>query len=139
MKFSENGLYVERYIKCGTCGALIYDKQDRRSLTHDGINYCSQWCIDWKKSVWHAARIYVSRLNNIQKVHRAASVPEFTWVDLSAYRDFFGHRTNLARRKKTHSWSFPATGAHSESTQLRWQHSAEMSVNFLRNKPECRR
>jgi hypothetical protein len=48
MKFSENGFYVERYIKCGTCGALIYDKQDRQSLTHDTITYCSQWCIDWK-------------------------------------------------------------------------------------------
>jgi len=50
MKFSENGLYVERYIKCGTCGALIYEKRDRQLLTHERINYCSQWCIDWKKS-----------------------------------------------------------------------------------------
>jgi hypothetical protein len=52
MKLSENGLYVERYIKCGTCGGLIYEKSDRdqQLLTDDGINYCSQWCIDWKKA-----------------------------------------------------------------------------------------
>ncbi len=50
MKFSENGLYVERYIKCGTCGALIYEQRDQQLLTHERINYCSQWCIDWKKS-----------------------------------------------------------------------------------------
>ena len=50
MRFSENGLYVERYIKCGTCGALIYEKQDQQLLTHEGIIYCSQWCIDWKQS-----------------------------------------------------------------------------------------
>ena len=50
MRFSENGLYVERYIKCGTCGALIYEKRDQELLTHEGITYCSQWCIDWKQS-----------------------------------------------------------------------------------------
>jgi hypothetical protein len=50
MRFSENGLYVERYIKCGTCGALIYEKRDQQLLTHQGIIYCSQWCIDWKQS-----------------------------------------------------------------------------------------
>jgi hypothetical protein len=50
MKLSENGLYVERYIKCGTCGVLIYDKGDQQLLTHDGSHYCSQWCIDWKEA-----------------------------------------------------------------------------------------
>jgi hypothetical protein len=50
MRFSENGLYVERYIKCGTCGALIYEKQGQQLLNHEGLIYCSQWCIDWKQS-----------------------------------------------------------------------------------------
>jgi hypothetical protein len=50
MRFSENGLYVERYIKCGTCGALIYGKQDQQLLTYEGVIYCSQWCLDWKQS-----------------------------------------------------------------------------------------
>jgi hypothetical protein len=50
MKFSENGLYVERYIKCGTCGVLIYNKRDQELLIHDGNHYCSQWCIDWRKT-----------------------------------------------------------------------------------------
>jgi hypothetical protein len=50
MKFSENGLYVERYIKCGTCGVLIYNKRDQELIAHDGHHYCSQWCIDWRKA-----------------------------------------------------------------------------------------
>jgi hypothetical protein len=48
MRFSENGLYIERYIKCGNCGVLIYEKKDQQILTHDRLTYCSQWCIDWK-------------------------------------------------------------------------------------------
>jgi hypothetical protein len=50
MKFSENGLYVERYTKCSTCGSLIYHKGKQELLTCDGAIYCSQWCIDWKKA-----------------------------------------------------------------------------------------
>jgi N-methylhydantoinase B len=48
MRFSENGFYIERYIKCGTCGVLIYESEGQPVLTHDGVTYCSQWCIDWK-------------------------------------------------------------------------------------------
>jgi hypothetical protein len=50
MKFSENGLYIERYIKCGNCGVLIYQRADPELLTDDGETYCSAWCIDWKNS-----------------------------------------------------------------------------------------
>jgi hypothetical protein len=50
MKLSENGLYVERYIKCGTCGVLIYENRDQELLTQDGVHYCSQWCIEWKEA-----------------------------------------------------------------------------------------
>ena len=47
-KFSENGFYIERYVKCGTCGVLIYEKEGQSILVYDGDTYCSQWCIDWK-------------------------------------------------------------------------------------------
>lgn len=57
MKFSENGLYVERYIKCGNCGVLIYQRANQGILTHDGITYCSRWCIDWKISRERRQRI----------------------------------------------------------------------------------
>jgi hypothetical protein len=50
MKFSETGLYIERYIKCGTCGVLIYENRDQQLLTVDNITYCSQWCIEWKNA-----------------------------------------------------------------------------------------
>ena len=50
MKFSENGLYIERYIKCGNCGVLIYQRADQELLTDDGETYCSPWCIEWKNS-----------------------------------------------------------------------------------------
>ena len=26
MRFSDNGYYIERYIKCDNCGVLIYDE-----------------------------------------------------------------------------------------------------------------
>ena len=48
MKFSENGLYIESYIKCGTCGALIYEGKDRPAVTVAGVTYCSEWCLAWK-------------------------------------------------------------------------------------------
>jgi N-methylhydantoinase B len=47
MRFSNNGYYIEKYIKCDNCGMLIYG---------DGINgvrhnkpalFCSEWCVEW--------------------------------------------------------------------------------------------
>lgn len=49
MKFSQNGLYIESYMKCTNCGVLIYDKIDKAKLGPDNAPYCSSWCIDWKK------------------------------------------------------------------------------------------
>jgi hypothetical protein len=48
MKFSQNGLYIERYIKCTNCGVLIYEATSKNQVHHDGEIYCSQWCVDWK-------------------------------------------------------------------------------------------
>jgi len=48
MKFSHNGLYIERYTKCANCGILIYEASSKDQLQHEGEIYCSQWCVDWK-------------------------------------------------------------------------------------------
>lgn len=47
MRFSNNGYYVERYIKCDNCGLLIYGEGVQATVAgNDGL-FCSQWCIDW--------------------------------------------------------------------------------------------
>lgn len=47
MRFSPEGYYVERYIKCDNCGLLIYDAgvraADRKAL------FCSAWCVQWNE------------------------------------------------------------------------------------------
>ncbi len=49
MRFSDNGYYIERYIKCDNCGVLIYDEA---GITADvkgkEMLFCSDWCIQWK-------------------------------------------------------------------------------------------
>lgn len=49
MRFSQNGYYVERYVKCDNCGLLIYD--EGRRVERDGKPrlYCSDWCIEWSR------------------------------------------------------------------------------------------
>ena len=47
MRFSENGYYIERYIKCDNCGVLIYDDGINADLAGEPQLFCSQWCIDW--------------------------------------------------------------------------------------------
>ncbi|MGU7779391.1 hypothetical protein [Burkholderia sp. PU8-34] len=50
MKFSQNGLYIERYIKCANCGTLIYandNRQQAESVQRGAQLFCSQWCVDW--------------------------------------------------------------------------------------------
>ncbi len=47
MKFSANGYYIEKYIKCMNCGLLIYGKGVPGK---DGVTskiFCSQWCVEW--------------------------------------------------------------------------------------------
>ena len=46
MKFSENGYYVEKYLKCENCGELIYQDyiKFKESL------YCCKWCKEWDLS-----------------------------------------------------------------------------------------
>jgi N-methylhydantoinase B len=49
MRFSENGYYVEKYVKCANCGLLIYDQGI--PVERDGKQelYCSDWCIEWAR------------------------------------------------------------------------------------------
>ena len=51
MRFSDNRLYIERYLKCANCGVLIYEasaEDSTRRKTHEGSTYCSEECVDWK-------------------------------------------------------------------------------------------
>ena len=79
MKFSENGLYIERYIKCGTCGVLIYENSDQQLLTVENVTYCSQWCIDWKNA--RAARRSV---NSRKHEHKQRPANEALREDLDS-------------------------------------------------------
>ena len=41
MKFSENGFYVEKYIKCNNCGELLYNhiENNNNSISIKRIKY----------------------------------------------------------------------------------------------------
>jgi hypothetical protein len=48
MRFSANGYYIERYVKCDCCGVLIYDAGVPETHPRAGpLLYCSAWCRDW--------------------------------------------------------------------------------------------
>lgn len=49
MRFSPNGYYIERYVKCDCCGVLVYDAGIE--VTHESAGkllFCSAWCREWK-------------------------------------------------------------------------------------------
>ena len=46
MRFSENGFYVERYLKCANCGLLVYGEGVRTGPGPKGL-FCSPWCVEW--------------------------------------------------------------------------------------------
>lgn len=47
MKMSENGYYVEKYLKCANCGMLVYGDGVRTGKGPKGL-YCSDWCVQWE-------------------------------------------------------------------------------------------
>lgn len=47
MKFAENRLYVDDYVKCCNCGILIYEGVDAPAVRKSGKAYCTDWCVDW--------------------------------------------------------------------------------------------
>jgi N-methylhydantoinase B len=47
MRFSENGFYVESYVKCANCGMLIYDDGLPGQRHGEAVVFCSPWCVEW--------------------------------------------------------------------------------------------
>ena len=47
MRFSDNGYYIERYIKCDNCGVLIY--QEAEAVNEEDRIYCTEWCQEWAR------------------------------------------------------------------------------------------
>jgi hypothetical protein len=52
MQFSDNGYYIERYIKCDNCGVLIYDEGGvKADVKGKALLLCSDWCVEWISAV----------------------------------------------------------------------------------------
>jgi N-methylhydantoinase B len=47
MRFSENGFYIEKYLKCANCGLLVYGAGVTALVDGKKCLYCSDWCIEW--------------------------------------------------------------------------------------------
>jgi len=47
MRFSENGFYIEKYLKCANCGLLVYGAGVTAQLDGKSRLYCSDWCAEW--------------------------------------------------------------------------------------------
>jgi N-methylhydantoinase B len=47
MRFSRNGYYIEKYVKCMNCGVLIYDAGTPAERNGKTQIFCSDWCIEW--------------------------------------------------------------------------------------------
>ena len=49
MRFSDNGFYIEKYLKCANCGMLIYKQGIEKKLAGKTHLYCSDWCVEWAR------------------------------------------------------------------------------------------
>lgn len=47
MRLSDNGYYVEKYLKCRNCGELIHDDGITAAAGEGTAIFCSEWCIAW--------------------------------------------------------------------------------------------
>jgi 5-oxoprolinase (ATP-hydrolysing)/N-methylhydantoinase B len=47
MRFSKNGYYLERYLKCCNCGVLIYGAGVDAARDGKAQLFCSDWCVEW--------------------------------------------------------------------------------------------
>jgi N-methylhydantoinase B len=47
MRFSANGYYIEKHIKCANCGVLIYDRGIAIDRNGKPQIFCSDWCVQW--------------------------------------------------------------------------------------------
>ncbi|MEM7542844.1 MAG: hypothetical protein AAF384_14855 [Pseudomonadota bacterium] len=50
MRFSDNGYYIERYVKCDNCGVLLYGEGQIAQIEAQEGLYCSKWCIEWAQA-----------------------------------------------------------------------------------------
>ena len=51
MRFSRNGYYVEKYVKCDNCGELIYRGEILGTRGGKPAKFCSEWCLEWSALV----------------------------------------------------------------------------------------
>ena len=49
MRFSENGYYVEKYLKCANCGLLVYGPGIEGHVHGKPGLFCSEWCVEWAR------------------------------------------------------------------------------------------
>lgn len=47
MRFSANGYYIEKHIKCMNCGVLVYDSGVAAERNGKAQIFCSDWCVQW--------------------------------------------------------------------------------------------
>lgn len=47
MRFSDNGYYIEKYIKCANCGILVYGPGQTHEVAGKTQLFCSDWCTEW--------------------------------------------------------------------------------------------
>jgi N-methylhydantoinase B len=47
MRFSKNGYYLEKYLKCANCGLLVYDAGLTVERSGKPRLFCSPWCVEW--------------------------------------------------------------------------------------------
>ncbi len=47
MRFSENGYYIEKYVKCGNCGLLVYGPGIPGTRRGKKVVFCGDWCVQW--------------------------------------------------------------------------------------------
>jgi N-methylhydantoinase B len=56
MRFSENGLYIEKYIKCANCGLLVFGPGTPGFRAGKKAIFCSDWCVQWSTLKEEGAR-----------------------------------------------------------------------------------
>ncbi len=47
MRFSANGFYIEKYVKCPCCGMLVYGPGIAGTRHGKPCVNCSDWCVAW--------------------------------------------------------------------------------------------
>lgn len=60
MRFSANGYYIEKYVKCANCGLLIYGSGTAGERHGRPAIFCCDWCVEWSSLTAQAGDGYVS-------------------------------------------------------------------------------